>query len=72
MDKRLLTAQQLRLIIMLRHKQPVKSDLESYDRYEGRLWQWQVLSSEIIDIIILSNEYNMKASDLREEIGMNS
>ena len=72
MDKRLLTAQQLRLIIMLRHKRPVKSDLESYDRHEGRLWQWQVLSSEIIDIIILSNEYNMKASDLREEIGMNS
>ena len=70
MNKRLLTAQQLRTVTMLHNKRPVKSDLESPDRYEGRLWQWQVLCSEIIDIIILSSEYNMKASDLREEIGM--
>ena len=70
MDKRPLTAQQLRTVKMLHNKRPVKSDLESQDRYEGRLWQWQVLSSEIIDIIILSSKYNMKASDLRDEIGM--
>jgi hypothetical protein len=70
MDKRLLTAQQLRVVNMLHNKRPCKSDLESYDRYEGRLWQWRVLCSEIIDIIVLSSEHNMKASELREEIGM--
>ena len=36
MDKRPLTAQQLRTVKMLHNKRPVKSDLESQDRYEGR------------------------------------